>query len=145
VDEVDWTGNMFRSMLVIILVWLKFSCTLTSQLLSTVHKVWRLHKTENDKAATEGFLGHSYTRVQNMECKSKPKDIFFCPAFHCSRGPMVFGFRIPTLYRTVLSAKRLNCKTEPKIEHHANLWSRNDHIDENVANIKNVMLFEPYL
>jgi len=34
-------------------------------------------ETENDKAAAEGFLGHPYTRVQNMECKSKPREIFY--------------------------------------------------------------------
>jgi len=71
-----------------------------------------------------------------MKCKSKPKEIFFFRlVFHCSKGPVAFGFRIPTLYRTVLSAKRLNCKTEPQYEHHANLWNYIDLINKNVASI----------
>ncbi|KAL4132426.1 hypothetical protein QTP88_009578 [Uroleucon formosanum] len=76
-------------------------------------------ETENDKAATEGFL-----------------------VFRCSKGPVAFGFRIPTLYRTILSAKRLNCKTELQYEHHANIWSCIDPINENVATIKSFMLTE---
>lgn len=113
--------------------------------MSTIHNVWRLHETKNDKAATDGFLGHSYTRVQNMECKSKPKEIFFCLVFHFSKGSVAFGFRIPTLYRTVLSAKRLNCKTKPQYEHHSNLWNHIVPINENVPSIKSLMVTKFYL
>jgi len=69
VVAADWTGNMFRSMLVIILEWIKFSCTLALPPCNYCRPYAEFDvytETENDKAAKERFLGHSYTRVQNI-------------------------------------------------------------------------------
>ncbi|CAI6347901.1 unnamed protein product [Macrosiphum euphorbiae] len=69
---------MFRSMLVIILEWLSSAVPSPHCNYCRPYPEFDVYaETENDKAATEGFLGHSYKRVQNMECKSKPEEIFF--------------------------------------------------------------------
>lgn len=123
VDAADQTGNMFRSILVITLKWFKFGCTLPSltptyssslpspaivdQICSLTYireKKGTIKRQRKDFQVmyVRGFEKNKKIKKRNVN--QNRKKYFFHPCIR-SKGPAAFGFRIPTLYRVILSGK----------------------------------------